>query len=123
MIEGFEIKVKRTGRKKSASIHVLPGKTVEVTVPSDFSQERVDKLLTTKRRWILTKIKEINERPNVGRKEFVSGEGFRLFGKQYRLKVMTETIGIVAVESDRILVMLPKGLDKEEKLIDHNNRR
>jgi predicted metal-dependent hydrolase len=117
VIDGFEVKIKRTDRKKTAEIQVLPEKTIEVTIPNNFSEERVEKLLAKKRTWIISKIKEVNERPNARKKEFVSGESFMLFGKTYRLKIMTEGVGVVSVQSDRILVMLPKGLDKEEKAV------
>lgn len=117
MIDGFEINIKRTDRKKSAEIQVSPKKIVEVTVPMYFSEKRVEKLLAKKMNWIIAKIKEVKGRPEVAKKEFISGECLMLFGKKYRLKIITGNIGHVSIQSDRILVMLHRDLDKDERLI------
>ena len=88
-MEGFEfqIEVKRTDRKKSASIS-LDGNLVKVTVPKSLSDNRIRDLINKRTPWIKTKLKEQSLRPSSKPKEYVSGETVPYLGRNYRLKVV-----------------------------------
>ena len=88
-MEGFEfqVEVKRTDRRKSASIQ-LDGSLVRVVVPKSLSDSRIRELISKRTTWIKTKLKERSEYPLLKSKEYVSGETFPYLGKNYRLKVV-----------------------------------
>ena len=58
-MEGFEfqVEVKRTDRRKSASIS-LEGGIVQVVVPQSLSDNRVRELINKRTTWIKTKLNE-----------------------------------------------------------------
>ena len=87
-MEGFEfqVEVKRTDRRKSASIS-LQGDIVKVSVPKSLSDNRVRELINKRTAWIKTKLNEESLKPPYKPKEYVSGETFPYLGRNYRLKV------------------------------------
>ena len=84
---GFQVEVKRTDRRKSASIS-LDGNLVRVTVPKSLSDRRIRDLIGKRTPWIKSKLKEQSLRPSSKPKEYVSGETVPYLGKNYRLKVV-----------------------------------
>jgi predicted metal-dependent hydrolase len=88
-MEGFEfqVEVKRTDRRKSASIS-LDGNLVKVSVPKSLSDRRIRDLIGKRTPWIKSKLKEQSLRPSSKPKEYVSGETVPYLGKNYRLKVL-----------------------------------
>ncbi|MDM5148221.1 M48 family metallopeptidase [Candidatus Persebacteraceae bacterium Df01] len=99
-MEGFEfqVEVKRTDRKKSASLS-LDGDLVKVTVPRSLSNNRIRDLINKRSPWIKTKLKEQSLRPSSKPKEFVSGETVPYLGKNYRLKVIEGEIPSIKMVS------------------------
>ena len=83
----FQVEVKRTDRRKSASIS-LDGNLVKVTVPKSLSDRRIRDLIGKRTPWIKSKLKEQSLRPSSKPKEYVSGETVPYLGKNYRLKVV-----------------------------------
>ena len=84
---GFKIEVKRTGRKKSASISIS-GNLVKITVPKSLSDDSVRDLIHLRASWIKRKFKEQSLRPISKAKEHVSGEIYLYLGSEYHLKVL-----------------------------------
>lgn len=83
----FEVIVKRTDRRKSASIS-LDGDIVKVTVPKSLSDNRIKELINKRTSWIKTKLKDQALRQPPKTKEYISGETLAYLGKNYRLKVI-----------------------------------
>ena len=83
----FPVEVVRTERKRSATIH-LDGLVIKVRVPQSLSENRIRELITKRKPWITSKLRESTKRPPLRSKEFVSGESFPYLGRNYRLKVV-----------------------------------
>ena len=105
---GFIAEIIRTSRRTSADIRVEDG-AVSVVVPASTSTERIDQLLTAKRRWIKEKIALHREQAPPATHRFVSGEAFSYLGRNYRLKVETGNFAPVKLLNGRLVVTVPEG--------------
>jgi len=84
----FEVEVKRTNRRKTATLKIHEG-VVQVIVPQRLPQQAIDDLIQKKADWIRKKLMIQQSVPTYKPKEFVSGESFSYLGRNYRLKVLT----------------------------------
>ena len=84
----FEVEVKRTNRRKTATLKINEG-VVQVIVPQRLPQQAIDDLIQKKADWIRKKLMIQQSVPTYKPKEFVSGESFSYLGRNYRLKVLT----------------------------------
>lgn len=96
----IEYALKRSSRK-TASIYIERDGQVSVIVPDDLSDQQVEELLESKRRWIYTNLAEWRDL-NATRvqRDYVNGEGFLYLGRTYRLKL---------VEQQPVPLMLKEG--------------
>ena len=85
--DGLSIEVVRTKRKKTASIKVIDG-SVQVIVPDQLSNARVEEIIQTRTSWIRRKLREQSQAVTHKPKEYVNGESFTYLGRNYRLKVL-----------------------------------
>ena len=81
----FEYQVKRTNRRRSATIKV-DDDAVVVVIPKTLSDAQLAELLRAKAPWVRKKLREIALLPKVAPKEYVSGEAFAYLGEEYRLQ-------------------------------------
>lgn len=89
-LNGMDIEVVRTGRKKTVHIVIERDGTVSTQVPEDLSDERILKILESKEYEIhkkLTYWKELN-REHIER-QYVSGQSFMYLGKNYNLHIVS----------------------------------
>ena len=84
------IEIVRTNRKKTASIEIR-NETIKVTVPKRFSDRSVNDLINKRSSWIRKKIATQQQTPAPKAKEWVNGETFTYLGRNYRLKLTTDT--------------------------------
>lgn len=108
---GFIAEVIRTSRRKTADIRVEEG-TVSIVVPLNTSTEKIDQLLTSKRRWIKEKIALQRDLTPASNKQFVSGEAFPYLGRNYRLKVELGSFAPVKLLQGRLVVQAPQGSEQ-----------
>lgn len=107
---GFIAEVIRTHRTKSASIKIDEG-AVSVVVPRDLPTDRIEKLLTDKRRWIKEKLYIQDQARPTTSKEFVSGESLPYLGRNYRLKVERGSYQPAKLARGCLVVTVPMGMD------------
>lgn len=108
---GFIAEIIRTNRRKSADIRVEEG-AVSIVVPSDTPLEKIDQLLSSKRRWIKEKMALHQLATPASSREFVSGEAFPYLGRNYRLKIETGAFTPVKLVHGRLLVTLPQSTQR-----------
>ncbi len=114
-VEGLNLEIRRSERRKTAAVEVYPAGRVVLTVPVDFPEIRIKELLVRKQRWIAEKLREVSDIPAPRvKREFVSGESFPLLGKEYRLKVIHSNSAQVVLKDERLVVSVPVGLDSSE---------
>lgn len=107
---GFIAEVIRTQRTKSASIKVDEG-AVSVVVPRDLPLERIQQLITDKKRWIKEKLYIDEQAQPISEKEFISGESFPYLGRNYRLKVEQGPYQPAKLFKGRVVVTVPMSVD------------
>jgi hypothetical protein len=86
----FQVEVKRTSRKKSASIS-LQRDSVRISVPRFISDTTIRELIDKRTPWIKKKLTEYSLRKAIKPKEYVSGEMFPYLGRNYQLAVIDGT--------------------------------
>ena len=80
--------IRRSQRRSTVSIAVVPQEGLVVTAPVKATTERLDALVRRKGAWIAKRLKHQSEMsPALPEREFVSGETFKYLGRQYRLRV------------------------------------
>ncbi|MEL4273944.1 SprT family zinc-dependent metalloprotease [Shewanella xiamenensis] len=104
---GYEVRVERTSRRKSATIKVEEG-VVAVVVPKALSSEKVHQLVAAKHQWILEKLAIHAEARPLRGKEYVSGEAFPYLGRNYRLKVVSGKVSPTKLVDGKITVTVPE---------------
>jgi hypothetical protein len=92
-VEGVEIRVKKSNRK-TVSIFVERDGSVSALVPNSLENETIKEVLTSKSYQIhknLAEWEQLNERYVL--REYVSGQSFLYLGRNYRLKLVDDTLG------------------------------
>lgn len=108
-LEGIEIKIEKTDRRKTLSIFIERDGSVRVLAPASSSDDIIEKAVRAKQYQIFTKLakwKELNQ-GKVNR-QFVNGQSFLYFGRNYRLSI---------VENQEVPLKLSQGyltLDKSK---------
>ena len=114
--DNLPIEIVRTKRRKTASIKINKG-LIQVIVPEQLSDMRVESLIKKRKAWILKKLHEQSKIIQHKPKEYISGESFSYLGKNYRLKVIVDNFDEVRLKSGYIFVKLSKK-SSEEKIRD-----
>ena len=99
----FEVKVKRTSRRRTISLEVKEG-YVQVIVPNALSEKEIESIIIKKTKWIRNKLLLQKSKPAYKAKEFISGESFPYLGKNYRLKIIESKSSAVEMKANRIYV-------------------
>jgi predicted metal-dependent hydrolase len=88
-LEGIDIRIEKTERRKTVSIFIERDGSVRVLAPATSSDEKIEEAVKAKQYQIFTKHakwKELNQ-GKVNR-EFVNGQSFLYFGRNYRLSIV-----------------------------------
>lgn len=87
-LEGIDIAIEKTDRKKTISIFIERDGSVKVLAPIAASDEKIEEVIKTKEYQIfkrLAKWKELNS--GKVKREFVNGQSFLYWGRNYRLSI------------------------------------
>jgi predicted metal-dependent hydrolase len=90
--------VERSARRKKLTITVERDRTVVVHAPLTTSQETIQRVVDTKRQWILQKIhhdQKYQDLPHPPGKELVSGESALYLGRPYRVEIVKDGLAEV----------------------------
>ena len=83
-------------KRKSLGIKVHPNATVVVLAPLDTKEELIFEKIKAKAPWILKQIDHFNSyRPGTPERRFINGETHLYLGRQYRLKIVPDTIDVI----------------------------
>ena len=88
-LEGIDIKVEKTDRRKTVSIFIERDGAVRVLAPSAISDEKIEEVVKAKQYQIFTKLatwQELNQ--GKVKRKFVNGQSFLYFGRNYRLSIV-----------------------------------
>ena len=84
----IEYQLKKSDRK-TTSLYIERDGTVSIIAPAPFNLEKIEQIIESKRRWIYRGLAEWEDlnRTRIHR-EYVNGESFVYFGRQYRLQLV-----------------------------------
>lgn len=92
-------------RRKSLGIKVHPDTKVHVLAPVDTNETDVLKKVKEKAPWILKQIDHFNSfRPATPQRRFINGETHLYLGRQYRLKIITDTVNVIKAYRGQICI-------------------
>jgi len=114
---GFVAEVKRTRRKKTASIKINDG-VVSIVVPFEIPETKISQLLHDKKRWIKEKLNLHRNAQVASSKQYISGESFSYLGRNYRLKVNKGDYSPAKLANGRFCIALRQGTDNPELIKD-----
>src|SRR5258708_4968729 len=100
--------------RKTFSLHVYPDSTVEVDAPAGTGPIAVEKFVKRRGAWILRHLRELEgyQRPSATLpRRYVSGESYRYLGRQYRLKVVEDTVERVVLSRGWLTVGVASPVD------------
>ena len=88
-LEGIDITIEKTGRRKTVSIFIERDGSVRVLAPVTATDEIIENAVKAKEYQIFAKLAKWKEL-NVGKvnREFVNGQSFLYFGRNYRLAIV-----------------------------------
>lgn len=89
ILEGIDILIERTERRKTLSIFIERDGSVRVLAPQYVSDERIEEAVQSKQYQIFSKLakwKELNQ-GKINR-EFVNGQSYLYLGRNYRLSIV-----------------------------------
>jgi predicted metal-dependent hydrolase len=88
-LEAIDIGIEKTDRRKTVSIFIERDGSVRVLAPTTASDETIENAVKAKKYQIYTKLakwKELNQ--GKVKREFVNGQSFLYFGRNYRLAIV-----------------------------------
>lgn len=106
LILDFPLNIIRTDRKKTASI-AIKNEAVQLTVPAELSEERIEELIRKRTPWIREKLKTQSLTANPKPKEYIDGESFSYLGRNYRLKLEQAITKTAKLKNGRLIVNVP----------------
>lgn len=108
--------IKRSGRRKTVALTVEPAGKLIVTAPEGVATPRLDRVVHSKARWVVTRLRQTQKLDAPQAKEFVSGENFLYLGRQYRLQVVRgDEPGHVALERGLLRVSVKATANSSER--------
>jgi len=78
-------------RRRTIALMVAPDATVVVRAPAHTPLDIIERFVGKNAEWIRRTLERLRQRPQVQKKEFVSGETFSFLGKPCRLEVRNDT--------------------------------
>lgn len=115
ILDGIDITIEKTDRRKTVSIFIERNGSVKVLAPITTSDEKVEAAVKSREYQIFTKLakwKELNQ--GKVKREYVNGQSFLYLGRNYRLKI-TENQDVPLKISGGFFHLDKKYLNKADK--------
>lgn len=92
-------------QRKSLTIKVHPDASVQVLAPIDANKQKVLQKVKSKAPWILKQIEQFNTyKPGTPIRRFINGETHLYLGRQYRLKIVADSINVVKANRGQLFI-------------------
>jgi len=116
ILDGIDITIEKTDRRKTVSIFIERNGSVKVLAPLTTSDEKVEAAVKSREYQIFTKLakwKELNQ--GKVKREYVNGQSFLYLGRNYRMKI-TENQDVPLKISGGFFHLDKKYLNKADKV-------
>ncbi len=123
IVSGIDIEIRRS-KRKTISIFIERDGSVSALVPADSSDDSIREVLLSKEYQIhknLAEWKQLNDR-KINR-EYVSGQSFLYFGRNYRLKLVEEKLGEVQFFQSKFFLSKTEVSKGKEYFVDFYKRK
>lgn len=106
-------------RKQIENLHIAvypPDGLIRVSAPEHMGEDAVRLAVVDRLKWIRDQRHELLAQPRQSVREMVTGESHYVWGKRYRLRVVTGgTPGVEIADRGTLLLTVPAGADREER--------
>jgi len=105
-------------KKNIKNMHLYvkpPNGKVSVSAPLSMSDEAIERFVRTKFSWIRKQIAKLDDQPRQSKRQYVSGETFFLWGKQYYLQLECGTKNSLALLRNRAILTVRKESTPEQR--------
>lgn len=123
IVSGIEIEIKKS-KRKTLSIFIERDGSVSALVPDNIEESVLKEIILSKEYQIhkhLAEWKQLNERKIV--REYVSGQSFLYFGRNYRLKLIEEKLGSLKFFHSKFLLSKAEVTKGREYFIDFYKKK
>lgn len=108
--------------RKTLAIEVHPDSSIIVKAPTDATIESIESKVIHRAAWIARQQRQFDRyAPPLPAPECVSGEGYRYLGRQYRLKLIEDSIHKIQLRQGRLEVNTPNPFNREHIEISISN--
>jgi predicted metal-dependent hydrolase len=109
------------GKRKNMRVEIHPDRSVKVYAPEGFDKRQILLKLKLKAPWIVRQIDYFNSFPSTpSPRRYVSGESHFYLGRQYRLKIIQDTIPVVKANRGLFVVhAVSRDAESISKQLDH----
>ncbi len=100
--------------RKTISLIVQPSLKIVLKCPIDCDEEKIQKFLKRKWKWLEKQLSYFKKFKNKNKKEYISGESFLYLGRQYKLLIRRSKEDSVKLKYGRILFYTTKKVDDKK---------
>ena len=103
-LDGINIKIEKTNRKKTLSIFIERNGSVKVLAPNSVTDEKIEAGIRASEYQIFTKLAKWKEL-NMGKvkRQLVNGQSYLYLGRNYRLSLVDDSDVALKISSGRLL--------------------
>lgn len=121
VLNGIEVSVKRKAIKNMHLYVKPPDGHVEVSAPTQLSDESIELFIRTRIGWIRRQQEKFDKQPRQTAREYVSGEALYVWGRQYYLLVNHSSKGnSLVLDGDKAIltVRVDSTVEQREKFVN-----
>lgn len=116
VVNGIEVSVVKKSIKNMHLYVKPPEGRVEVSAPIHLSDESIELFVRTKIGWIRRQQEKFEKQPRQTEREYVSGEAFYVWGRQYYLLVNYSNKGnSLVLDGDKAILTVREGSTVEQR--------
>ena len=116
----LEYTIRKSSKRRRLTITIERDRKVIVHVPEGTSEDKIEKVVESKRQWIFEKIhhaQKYKKRPHAPGKELVSGESALYLGRSYEIEIVKIGLDRVIFEN-KFLIPQKHSVQRKEVLRD-----
>lgn len=104
--------IRRSDRRGTVAIAIEPSGHVVLTAPRSTPVPRLDRVVRSKAKWIVDRVRRRSTSTPSTEREFVSGETCLYLGRRYRLRILRNAdVAPIALRNGWLELPIPRGLD------------
>lgn len=112
----IDYSIRRSSRRKTVAVAVDPVEGVMLTAPTDVSLTKLDDVVQEKAKWIVDRLRLVEQVTPAKPKRFVSGEEFMYLGRRFKLKIVRRVHAARArLERGLLTVTIPRSSSSQDR--------